>query len=104
MKSYINDAPSADAIPDAVATFLNSTLSLEHSLAAKVLNETKVALGVADSGLPAEPAIVHDHASAKDARHPVLTTDIHAWKAGMQLSTGVQPVRNLEFVEILEKL
>jgi insulysin len=46
-----------------------------------------------------------DVESVADASHPVLIKDVHAWKASMQVSTGVRPVRNLEeFVEVAEKL
>jgi insulysin len=73
-----------------------------------VLDETKAALGVADSGLPAAPKSLDaavDVKSVTDASHPVLVKDVHAWRASMQVSTGVRPVRNLEeFVEVAEKL
>jgi len=70
----------------------------------KIFDETKAALGMADSGLPAEPEVLADE-SLVDASQPVLIKDIHAWKAGMQISAGVKPVRNLDdFVEVAEKL
>jgi insulysin len=108
LQTNINASSSADAIPDAVATYLSSVLNLEPAVAEKVLDETKAAMGVADSGLPAEPEVLNKTAdvySVTDASHPVLITDIHAFKAGMQVSAGVRPVRNLEeFVEVAEKL
>lgn len=108
LQSRINDASSADAIPEVISTYLTSVLRLEQTVAAKVLDETKAALGVADSGLPAEPEVLSDTADARsvsDALHPVLIKDIHAFKASMQVSAGVRPVRSLdEFVEIGEKL
>ncbi|KAH8732027.1 Metalloenzyme, LuxS/M16 peptidase-like protein [Phaeosphaeriaceae sp. PMI808] len=108
LQSSINDTASVDAIPDAVSTYLSSVLKLEANMVEKVLDETKAALGVADSGLPAEPEVLNktaDIESVTDALHPVLIKDMHTFKAGMQVSAGVRPVRNLEeFVEVVEKL
>lgn len=108
IKTTIESTSSADGIPAAVDTYLNGTLKLESDVAAKILDEAKAALGVADSGLPAEPEVLResgDVESITDAAHPVLIKDVHAWKAGMQLSAGVRPVKPLEsFVEVAEKL
>ena len=108
LQTRINETSSPDAIPEAVSTYLSGVLELKQDVADKVLDETKAALGVADSGLPAEPEVLDETAdvqSVMDASHPVLIKDIHAWKAGMQVSAGVRPVRNLEdFVEVAEKL
>jgi insulysin len=107
VQSRVKDVPSAEAIPEAISTYLSS-LSLDPAVADKVLDETKAALGVAESGLPAEPEVLSDKVDVKsvsDASHPVIIKDIHAFKASMQVSAGVRPVRNLdEFVEIGEKL
>lgn len=108
LQSHINNATSTDAIPTAVAAFLNEDLKLAGDVAAKVLDEAKAALGVADSGLPAEPQALDEKAdieSVVDASQPVLIKDVHAWKASMQVSSGVRPTRNLEeFIEVAEKL
>ncbi|KAH7071172.1 Metalloenzyme, LuxS/M16 peptidase-like protein [Paraphoma chrysanthemicola] len=108
MQTRINDTSSAEAIPEAVSTYLSGVLTLEKEVADKILDETKAALGVADSGLPAEPEVLDETAdmeSVTDASHPVLIKDMHAWRASMQVSAGVRPVRNLdEFVEVAEKL
>jgi insulysin len=108
LQSRIDNASSTEAIADAVATYLTEDLKTDKDLADKILDEAKAALGVADSGLPAEPQALDESAdvqSVVDATHPVLIKDVHAWKASMQLSTGVRPVRNLEeFVEVAEKL
>lgn len=104
VKSRINDVSSAEAIPDAVATYLN-TLSLDKETTDKILDSAKAALGIADAGLPAEPEVKSDAASASGAGQPVLIKDVYAWKAGMQVSAGVKSVRPLEeFVEIAERL
>ncbi|KAA8618047.1 Ptr Secreted-periplasmic Zn-dependent peptidase insulinase [Pyrenophora tritici-repentis] len=107
-QTRIKDASSTQVIADAVASHLTEDLKVEKDIANKVLDEAKAALGVADSGLPAAPTSLDTSADVKsvvDASHPVLITDVHAWKAGMQVSTGVRPVRNLEdFVEVAEKL
>jgi insulysin len=63
---------------------------------------------VADSGLSAEPKVLSERAHVRsivDATHPVIITDIHAFRALMQVSAGVRPVKDLEeFVEVAEKL
>jgi insulysin len=108
LQTRINGTASADAFPETISTYLRCVLELKQAVAEKVLDEIKAALGVADSGLPAEPAVLSDTAdvqSMTDASHPVIIKDIHAFKAGMQVSAGVRPVRNLEeFVEVAEKL
>ena len=103
----VADASSNEQISKAVASYLAEDLKVEKDIATKVLDEAKAALGVADSGLPATPQPLDAAADVKsvDASHPVLITDVHAWKASLQISTGVRPVRNLEeFVEVAEKL
>jgi insulysin len=107
-QNRIKDASSNEAISDAVANHLIDDLKMEKDVANKVLDEAKAALGVADSGLPAAPQALDASADVKsvvDASHPVLIEDVYAWKASMQVSSGVRPVRNLEdFVEVTEKL
>jgi insulysin len=108
LQKRIDDVSSADALSDAAASYVNEDLKVEKAVADKVLDETKAALGVADSGLPAAPQALDaaaDVESVVDASHPILIKDVHAWKASMQVSAGVRPVRNLEeFVEVAEKL
>jgi insulysin len=101
INSHLSSASSPTAIPDAVAAYL-ATLSLNDTTTATILDSAKAALGIADAGLPAEPAV---ETQAAGAKQPVLIRDVHAWKAGMQVSAGVKPVRALEeFVEIAERL
>jgi insulysin len=108
IQSNIQKASSADAITEAVESYLSGVLTLDKAVLEKVLDETKAALGVADSGLPAEPEVLKENAdveSVVDAAHPVLIKDVHAWKTAQQLSAGVRPVKPLEeFMEIAEKL
>lgn len=108
LQTRLKDTTSAEAIPDTISTYLRNVLKLDKTVADKVLDEAKAALGVADSGLPAEPEVLSETAdveSVTDASHPVLIKDIHAFKASLQISAGVRPVRNLEeFVEVAEKL
>lgn len=105
VKSRVEDVTSADGIPSAIETYLDHTLSLDKETSNKILDSTKAALGVADAGLPAEPEVKADAASSSGAGQPVLIKDVYAWKAGMQVSAGVKPVRPLEeFVEIAERL
>lgn len=102
------DASSKEDISKAIASHVTEDAKVDKDIATKVLDEAQAALGVADSGLPATPQPLDAAADVKsvvDASHPVLITDVHAWKASMQVSTGVRPVRNLEeFVEVAEKL
>jgi insulysin len=108
LQSRIDGVSSADTLPEAISNFLTEDVKVEKEVANKVLDEAKAALGVADSGLPAAPQALDaaaDMESVVDASHPVLIQDVHAWKASMQISSGVKPVRNLEeFVEVAEKL
>lgn len=108
IQSNIQKASSADAIPEVVESYFTSVLTLDKAVLDKVLDEAKAALGVADSGLPAEPEVLKENAdveSVVDAAHPVLIKDVHAWKTTQQLSAGVRPVKPLEeFMEIAEKL
>lgn len=108
LQTRVKDASSAEAIPETIDAYLSDVLKLSQDVASKILDEAKAALGVADSGLPAEPEVLSETAdveSVSDATHPVLIKDVHAFKMGMQVSVGVKPVRNLEeFVEVAEKL
>lgn len=108
LQSRISQATSVDALPTQVDAHLSEDLKLDNTVADKVLDEAKAALGVADSGLPAEPQALDETADVQsviDPSKPVLIKDVHAWKAGMQVSSGVRPVRALEeFVEVAEKL
>ncbi|EUC29549.1 hypothetical protein COCCADRAFT_8266 [Bipolaris zeicola 26-R-13] len=107
-QTRVADASSIDDISKAVTRYLSEDIKVEGDVATKVLDEAKAALGVAESGLPAAPQTLDaaaDVESVVDASHPVLIKDVHAWKASMQISTGVRPVRNLdEFVDVVEKL
>lgn len=108
LQTKINEASSADVIPVTVQKYLSGVLALNEDVAAKILDEAKAALGVADSGLPAEPEVLIENVNVDkvvDAKHPVLIKDVHAWKASMQLSVGVRPIKPLEeYVEVAEKL
>lgn len=107
-QTRIANVSSNDDISKAIDSYLTEDLKAEKDIATKVIDEAKAALGVADSGLPAAPRSLDtaaDVESVVDASHPVLIKDVHAWKASMQISTGVRPVRNLEeFVDVVEKL
>ncbi|KAF2871159.1 Metalloenzyme, LuxS/M16 peptidase-like protein [Massariosphaeria phaeospora] len=87
------------AIAAAISAHLTDDLQLEQAKAAKVLDETKAALGLADAGLAAEPQVLADGNVERvlgNGTTPVIIADVHAWKAGLQMSTGVRPVKNLE--------
>jgi insulysin len=103
LQTRINSTSSADAVPETISTYLINVLELNQDLAKKVLDETKASLDVAGSGLPAEPKVLSETADVQsmiDSSHPVIIKDINAFKARMQVSAGVRPVRDLEeFVE-----
>lgn len=106
LKSRIAEVSSTDGLPKAVSAFL-ATLSLDKETEATILDSAKAALGIADAGLPAEPQVKSgtEEGEPQGAGQPVLIRDVYAWKAGMQVSAGVKPVRPLEeFVEIAERL
>ena len=107
-QARIANVSSNDDISKAISSYLTEDLKADKDITNKVVDEAKAALGVADSGLPAAPRPLDaaaDVESVVDASHPVLIKDVHAWKASMQISTGVRPVRNLEeFVDVVEKL
>jgi insulysin len=103
VKTSIAAVSSPSEIPTALSAYLDS-LSLASETKDTVLDGAKAALGVADAGLPAEPKVEGDGES-EGAGQPVLIKDVYAWKAGMQVSAGVKPVRPLEeFVDIAEHL
>ncbi|KAI0572331.1 hypothetical protein Alg130_10535 [Pyrenophora tritici-repentis] len=107
-QARIKNASSNEAISDAVASHLTDDLIMEKEVADKALDEAKAALNVADSGFRAAPQALDVSADVKsvvDTSQPVLIEDVHAWKASMQASSAVRPVRNLEeFVEVTDKL
>jgi insulysin len=101
---------TTEAIAAAISTHLSEDLKLEKETMEKVLDEAKAALGLADVGKVAEPEVLENgdvEAVVKggNGTTPVLIKDVHAWKTGLQMSTGVRPVRDLaEFVEDAAKL
>jgi insulysin len=107
-QARIKDASSNEAISDAVASHLTDDLTMEKEVVEKVLDEAKAALSDADSGLRAAPqalVVSVDVKSEVDTSQPVLIENVHAWKASMQVSSAVRPVRDLEeFFEVIEKL
>lgn len=107
-QARIKDASSNKAMSDAVASRLTDDLKVEKKVANKVSDEAKAELGNEESGLSAAPQALDASADVKsvvDTSQPVLIEDVHAWKASMQVSSAVRPVRNLEeFFEVAEML
>jgi insulysin len=107
-QARIKDASSDEAVSDAVASRLTDDLKVKKKVANKVLDEAKAELGNAESGLSVAPQTLDASADVKsvvDTSQPVLIEDVHAWKASMQVSSAVRPVRDLEeFFEVAEKL
>ncbi|KAF2021275.1 hypothetical protein BU24DRAFT_416934 [Aaosphaeria arxii CBS 175.79] len=107
LKARLTDA--AD-ISEAVAAHLGEDLKLEKEKAEKILDEAKAALGLAEVesklGEPVKLQTTGDVAEqVAKANAPVIITDVHAFKASLQLSTGVKPVRDLaEYVDDGAKL
>ncbi|KAF2465191.1 LuxS/MPP-like metallohydrolase [Lindgomyces ingoldianus] len=76
---------TGDAVSNALLAHLSEDLKLGKEVVDKVLDEAKAALGLAVE---------------KAVGGPVQIKDVHIWKAGLQMSTGVKPVKDLgEFME-----
>lgn len=109
LKARFESVPSGTdttvALADAITSHLKEDLSLEKEKVDKVLDEVKAALGLAavEKRLENPEVLLNGDVEAKVEGHtnePVLITDVHAWKAGLQLSRGVRPVRDLsDFLE-----
>jgi insulysin len=112
LKSRIDGLSTAvdtdNALVNAISAHLTEDLKLEKEKVDKVLDEAKAALGLAEGDSKLEnpqPLTNGDVQKVSDPTKPVLITDVHAWKAGLLLSTGVRPVKDLgEFVEGSAKL
>jgi insulysin len=101
LKTRIDAISSNASIPAAITAHLKEDLQLNAVQVDKVADKATAALGLADAGLPGEVVLSNEKMTAMGvqgghAREPALITDVHAWKAGSQTSTGVRPVRNLE--------
>ncbi|PVI04297.1 LuxS/MPP-like metallohydrolase [Periconia macrospinosa] len=103
----LSSATTPSTIPTLLPTFLSQTLHLSPTQTAKITDEATSALGLADTGvaaadvklLPASStASVDDVGKAVeegDAKHPILVTDAQTWKAGLLVSRGLTPGRDL---------
>lgn len=86
-----------------MSSHLTEDLELEKSVVEKVVDEAKAALGLAE----VEEKLVHPDVltggeveKKADPKVPVLIKDVHAWKAGLSMSKGARPARDLsEFLE-----
>jgi insulysin len=94
-------AGEGKSIVDAISTHLTQDLKLEKAVADKVLDEAKAALGLAEVGRKLEHLEVVDKVDGElNAGQPVLIKDVQSFKAGLQMSAALRPVRDLsEFVE-----
>lgn len=111
LKSNITDTadPTGLSLSEAIISYVNSELKLPQEQSEKIVDEVKAALGVADVDSKLEDLTVLQNGDVDKAikaqPRPVLITDVHAFKAGLQLSIGIQPVKDLaEFVEDSAKL
>lgn len=110
LASRIEAMTSKSDIPAVISAHLKEDIKLGAEQVDKVFDEAQAALGLADAGLsgdvvPADEAMTVTGVQGGHAKEPVLITDVHAFKAGLQLSTGPRPVRNLEeFMEDAAKL
>jgi insulysin len=110
-----SDTGDATAISEHIITKLTTQLnsispSLPESKIDAIIDEARAALGLAEveeqlehpkESTGGEPSQEH----VKDAKTPVLITDVRNWKAGLCLSSGVKPVKDLsEFMEPDAKL
>jgi insulysin len=108
LKARLTDPSILEA---AITAHVTEDLKLEKAQADKILDEAKAALGLAELEKKLEHIQVledgdveHKVAEVKKGE-PVLIRDVHAWKVGLQMSTGVRPVRDLaDFLEGSAKL
>lgn len=110
LRARIEAISTKSDIASAISKHLTEDLRLGAEQADKVFDEAKAAMGLSDAGLPgevvpADEAMTVTGVQGGHAKEPVLITDVHAFKAGLQLSTGARPIRNLEeFMEDAAKL
>jgi insulysin len=122
LKSIITETASDSGDATAINTHILTTLttqlsSLSPSLPQPkldaVLDEARAALGLSKVEEKLEhPALLKETEGGADkeevvkhAKTPVLITDVRNWKAGLCLSKGVKPVRDLaDFMESDAKL
>ncbi|PSN58879.1 LuxS/MPP-like metallohydrolase [Corynespora cassiicola Philippines] len=95
LSARLSDVASQDALVDAIFAHLEQDLKLDAEKKDKVFDEAKAALGFVDDGVKTPEVLTNGDLEAAHGK-PVLITDMHAWRSGLQLSTGVKPVRNLE--------
>ncbi|KAF2203788.1 hypothetical protein GQ43DRAFT_389257 [Delitschia confertaspora ATCC 74209] len=95
-----------DSVLSAIAAHLSEDLSLASETKDNILEEAKEALGLAVVGPAGQTPEVFTKGDGVDVVRvgngttPVYIKDVHDWKAGLELSKGVKPVRDLEgFVE-----
>lgn len=111
-QARIDGVPSSnngDALISAISAHLTEDLKLEKEKVDKVLDEAKAALGLAEveSKLEHPEVLTNGEVAEKvgDSKAPILITDVYAWKAALQLSTAVKPVKDFgEFMEGNAKL
>lgn len=114
LNGIVLDASSnhAETLLETIASHVSEDLNLPAETAEKVLSEAKAALGLAVVGPAGEQPEVLTEKVDEDAVHkvgngttPVYIKDVLVWKAGLLLSKGVKPVKDLEeFVEGSSKL
>ncbi|KAF2113788.1 Metalloenzyme, LuxS/M16 peptidase-like protein [Lophiotrema nucula] len=97
-----DSANPGEAIADVIAAHLSEDLHLEKEVIEKVHDEAKAALGLAVVGPAGETPEVLTNGAAKQQEVvgsgslPVKIEDPYAWKAGLQMSAAVMPVRPFE--------
>jgi insulysin len=91
-----------------LSTYLGE-LKLEANLVAKVVEQGKAALAAALIETESQREVVEadgeTHVKLGNGTTPIVIRDVHAWKAGLEVSKGARPVQDLsEFEEIEAKL
>ncbi|KAF2734338.1 LuxS/MPP-like metallohydrolase [Polyplosphaeria fusca] len=107
LESRLSSLPAeslGDSIPSAIAAHLTEDLSLEKEKAEKVLDETKAALGLAETPAVLEAGEKEGKVSENGTK-VVYIEDVHGFKAAREMSSAVVAVTNLEeFLEGSAKL
>ncbi|KAF2816319.1 LuxS/MPP-like metallohydrolase [Mytilinidion resinicola] len=97
-----------DDLVEALSSYLGE-LKLEADVVTKVVEQGKAALAAALAETESQKEVVEadgeTHVKLGNGTTPVVIRDVHAWKAGLEVSKGARPVQDLsDFEEIEAKL
>lgn len=105
-------AKGAEGVTEATVAYLTQDLGLPADKVAPVLEEGKKMMGTVLAGIGIEKEdmtkakeVNGEVEAAQEKQQPTVVEDVHAWKAGLEVSKGASPVCDLsEFEELDAKL